>query len=56
MVTVSSYAVRTRKDGTTFIALELTGGVPWGLFGHQPINGIDFLDSVVCAGIKVHGD
>lgn len=27
MVTVSSYAVRTRKDGTTFIALELSGGV-----------------------------
>ncbi len=27
MVTVSSYAVRTRKDGTTFIALELTGGI-----------------------------
>ena len=32
------------------------GIVPWGLFGHQPINGIDFLDSVVCARIKVHGD
>jgi len=27
MVTVSSYSVRTRKDGTTFIALELSGGV-----------------------------
>jgi len=27
MVTVSSYAVRTRKDGTTFIALELSGGI-----------------------------
>ena len=27
MVTVSSYAVRTRKDGTTFIVLELSGGV-----------------------------
>jgi hypothetical protein len=27
MVTVSNYAVRTRKDGSTFITLELTGGV-----------------------------
>ena len=27
METVSSYAVRTRNDGTTFIALELSGGV-----------------------------
>ena len=27
MVTVSSYSVRTRKDGTTFIALELSGGI-----------------------------
>ena len=27
MVTVSSYNIRTRKDGTTFIALEITGGV-----------------------------
>jgi hypothetical protein len=27
MVQVTNYAVRTRKDGTTFIALELTGNV-----------------------------
>ena len=27
MVTISSYAVRTRKDKTTFISLELTGSV-----------------------------
>ena len=27
MVTVSSYVPRTRKDGTTFIALEITGGL-----------------------------
>jgi hypothetical protein len=27
MVTVTSYAERQRKDGTTFITLELTGGV-----------------------------
>lgn len=27
MVTVTGYAERTRKDGSTFIALEITGGV-----------------------------
>jgi hypothetical protein len=27
MVTVTSYAVRKRKDGTNFIALELSGGL-----------------------------
>ena len=27
MVTVTNYTSRQRKDGTTFIALELTGGV-----------------------------
>jgi hypothetical protein len=27
MVTITSYVPRTRKDGTTFIALEITGGV-----------------------------
>ena len=27
MVTITNYSERTRKDGTTFIALELTGGV-----------------------------
>jgi len=27
MVTVSGYAERTRKDGSKFIALEITGGV-----------------------------
>ena len=27
MVTVTGYAERTRKGGTTFIALEITGGV-----------------------------
>lgn len=27
MVTVSAYAVRERKDGTTFITLELTGSL-----------------------------
>ena len=27
MVTVTGFAERQRKDGTTFIALELTGGV-----------------------------
>ena len=27
MVTVTNYFERTRKDGTTFIALELSGGV-----------------------------
>lgn len=27
MVTVIGYAVRQRKDGTTFIALELSGGL-----------------------------
>ena len=27
MVTVSSYVPRTRKDGTTFIALEISGGL-----------------------------
>jgi hypothetical protein len=27
MVTVTNYAERQRKDGTTFITLELTGGV-----------------------------
>jgi hypothetical protein len=27
MVTVTNYAVRQRKDGTTFITLELIGGV-----------------------------
>ena len=26
------------------------------VWGHQPTNGIDFLDAVVGAGIKVHGD
>ena len=27
MVTVTNYAVRERKDGTTFIALEISGGL-----------------------------
>ena len=27
MVTITNYSERTRKDGTTFIALEITGGV-----------------------------
>ena len=27
MVQVTNYAVRERKDGTTFIALEITGGL-----------------------------
>ena len=27
MVTVSNYVPRTRKDGTTFIALEISGGL-----------------------------
>jgi hypothetical protein len=27
MVTVTNYTSRTRKDGTTFQVLELTGGV-----------------------------
>ena len=27
MITVTGYSERTRKDGTTFIALELSGGV-----------------------------
>jgi len=27
MVTVTNYSTRVRKDGTTFIALELSGGV-----------------------------
>ena len=27
MVTVTNYAVRTKKDGTTFIVLELNGGL-----------------------------
>ena len=27
MVTVSNYSERNRKDGTTFIALEISGGV-----------------------------
>ncbi len=27
MVTVTNYAIRTRKDGSTFIALELSGGL-----------------------------
>lgn len=27
MVTITNYVGRTRKDGTTFIALEITGGV-----------------------------
>ena len=27
MVTITNYSERTRKDGTTFIALELSGGV-----------------------------
>ena len=27
MVTVTNYSERNRKDGTTFIALELSGGV-----------------------------
>ena len=27
MVTITGYAERTRKDGSTFIALEITGGV-----------------------------
>jgi hypothetical protein len=27
MVTVTSYVPRTRKDGTTFIALEISGGL-----------------------------
>jgi hypothetical protein len=30
--------------------------VPSSSCRHQPINGIDFLDAVVSAGIKVHGD
>ena len=27
MITVTNYAVRERKDGSSFIALEITGGV-----------------------------
>jgi hypothetical protein len=27
MVTVSNYALRVRKDGSTFVVLELTGGL-----------------------------
>ena len=27
MVTITNYSERTRKDGTTFFALELTGGL-----------------------------
>ena len=27
MVTVTNYSTRVRKDGTTFIALEISGGV-----------------------------
>ena len=27
MVTVTNYSERNRKDGTTFIALEISGGV-----------------------------
>jgi hypothetical protein len=27
MITVTGYSERTRRDGTTFIALELSGGV-----------------------------
>lgn len=27
MVTVSGYAIRERKDGSTFVSLELTGGL-----------------------------
>ena len=41
MVTVSNYALRVRKDGSTFVVLELTGG-------------LEIIQSSIAQSVKLH--